>query len=400
MSNNRNLRISNNTADKFKNVPASNRNALVKGYNKSSFNNRRSVFGKGQPTTNNDMSNTIVVNANVRNNTNPVKQALDEKIKNEFDNKTYDLIVHFKGFNNLFDYGVYNGEEEDNKTHEIMKNHIQKIADEYMVVIKEKLNTEYIKNNTQLDDKILNNKTLLLVWDGDGLEKTQWTQVMIATANKLKEQEAKIEFLCCYQTKSGNYGQPENFTDSLNILGEVHQFTYEEIGVKDYNEVGMVLLYVTSNLINKNKNKNKNKNNNNNNNNKILVLCAGGGQIPVNEYKFTRKVSDNLTDINHPLALQLIDEMEQSKFEWKASEFINSRRNINAKDGNGVEISMLKKQLNTQVRRAHALGGARKKRTKKSKSLKKKKASKKSSKKSKSLKKKSKKNKSKSKRKC
>jgi hypothetical protein len=306
-------------------------------------------------------SKNIVVKNNNNNNNNPVKQALDNKINKDFDGKKYDLIVHFKGFNQLFDYGVYNGEETDNKTHEIMKNHIQKIAVEYM---------QEIKNN--LDNKI-EGKTLLLVWDGDDLKETQWTQVMKATAKRLVEHGAKIEFLCCYDPKT-----PENQwgvvdpTDTLIGLKyeNNHIYKYADLGVNDFNEVGMVLLYVTSNLIKKN-------------NKPILVLCAGGGDTPVNEYEFTRKDIDKLTDINHPLAMKLFNSMNQDNFKWMASSLIKSRKNKNKT--NGVEQSGIKALLDK-----HQQGGARKKRTIK----------KKSSKKKKSLKKKSKKNKSKSKRKC
>ena len=269
MSNNRNLRISNNTADKFKNVPASNRNALVKGYNKSSFNKRRSVFGKGQPTTNNDMSNTIVVNANVRNNTNPVKQALDNKINKDFEEKKYDLIVHFKGFNELFKEGTYNGYSRETLeniglTDVDKKSHIEDIAREYLHVIK-----------TQMDG-ILSNKNLLLVWDGDGLDDFQWTRVMIATAQKLVDQEANIEFLCI----------PENqviLDDITQNLSEISDLKDKEIKFILQNEInidsvgwavaGMCNMYVTSKI-------------NRNDNQPILVLCAGGGQTPLDEYKF------------------------------------------------------------------------------------------------------------------
>jgi hypothetical protein len=299
--------------------------------------------------------------------TNLLKKALDEKIKNEFENKTYDLIVHFKGFNNLFDYGVYNGELTENETHELMKQHIEKIANEYKDEI----------NQNNLDNKI-EGKTLLLVWDGDGLEATQWTRVMTETAKKLVYLGAILEFLCCYQKKDGIYGHKPDFTNSLNNLGKVHQYTYEDLGVKDYNEVGMVLLYVTSKVLKVKDNKQR------------LVLCAGGGDTPVNEYKFTQNDSTIVDDTKkYPLALQLINEMNPDNFKWMASKFIKSRKTINAKDESGVEESKMTEANGIEMinsnQYAVTLGGARKKRTIKKK---------------KSLKKKSKKNKSKSKRKC
>ena len=380
MSNNRNLRISNNTADKFKNVPASNRNALVKGYNKSSFNKRRSVFGKGQPTTNNDMSNTIVVNANVRNNTNPVKQALDEKIEKLFGNKEYDLIVHFKGFNELFKEGTYNGYSREtlkntNFTEENKISHIDDIAKEFEFEISRRL------NNTVKD------KTLLLVWDGDGLDDFQWTRVMIATAQKLVDQEANIEFLCCYNLKTDkNPWGVENPTNTLNHIGfkNNHIFEYKELGVNGYEEVGMVLLYITSNLLKKN-------------NNPILVLCAGGGKTPLDEYKFTKNDSTIVNDTSkYNLANKLVESMNPEKFKWMASSLIKSRKNKNENDGIELskmtpdnEIEIIKNVNVLQPVRLTVRGGARKKRTK---TLKKKKSLKKKSKKNKS--------KSKSKRKC
>jgi len=379
MPNNRNLRISNNINSNFS-IPQSNKEALVKGYKKNPFNKRRSVFGKGQPTTNNDMSNTIVVNANVRNNTNPVKQALDEKIKNEFDNKTYDLIVHFKGFNELFKEGTYNGYSRETLeniyfTEEDKISHIDDIVREYLSVIKKQLNGKLTYAN------------LLLVWDGDGLEKTQWTQVMIATAQKLVDQEANIEFLCCYNLKTDkNPWGVENPTNTLNHIGfkNNHIFEYKELGVNGYEEVGMVLLYITSNLLKKN-------------NNPILVLCAGGGKTPLDEYKFTKNDSTIVNDTSkYNLANKLVESMNPEKFKWMASSLIKSRKNKNENDGIELskmtpdnEIEIIKNVNVLQPVRLTVRGGARKKRTK---TLKKKKSLKKKSKKNKS--------KSKSKRKC
>ena len=319
-----------------------------------------------------DLNNNVRPNTN-NNNTNSVKQALDNKINNDFDGKTYDLIVHFKGFNELFKEGTYNGYSREtleniNFTEEDKISHIDDIVREYLSVIKKQLNGK------------LADATLLLVWDGDGLDDFQWTRVMIATAQKLVEQGANIEFLCCYDLKTPeNQWGVEDPTNALIKLGyeNNHIYEYKDLGVKDYNEVGMVLLYVTSNLINKN-------------NNPILVLCAGGGDTPVNEYKFTRKVSANLTDKNHPLAMKLINSMIPDKFKWMASNKVHSRKNKNK--NNGVEKSQMTKtneiQLINSIQSGVKLtgrGGARKKRTIKKK---------------KSLKKKSKKNKSKNKRKC
>ncbi len=314
---------------------------------------------------------------------------LNSTINEKFQNKIYDLIVHFKGFNELFKEGVYNGRNpaknvnsnaisnvnsnvnysEDDKT-----KHIQEIADEYINEIKKNLNNQD-----------LNGTKLLLVWDGDGLDDLQWTRVMTATANRLKEQETKIDFLCCYQTKSGMYGHDQNFTNDLNELGNVHKFTYEELGVSGHEEVGMVLLYVTSNLINRVKNLNL-YNNNKTNYNPILVLCAGGGETPVNEYKFTRNITDFTIDgkivtpaEKHPLAMKLVDHMIPVTFNWFTSHTVHSRKN-KKKDG-GVETSAIKNTLDARIRRTYALGGARKKRTKKKKSSKKSKSLKKSLKK-------------------
>lgn len=306
----------------------------------------------------------------VNNKNNSNKRVLDEKITELFDEKTYDLIVHFKGFNNLFDYGVYNGKESINETHKRMQNHIQEIANEYM---------QEIKNN--LNNQELNGKKLLLVWDGDDLEETQWTQVMIATAEKLKEQEAILEFLCCYNLKTDeNPWGVENPTATLIQKGfeKNHIFKYGDLKVNNYNEVGMVLLYVTSNLINKN-------------NKPILVLCAGGGQTPLDEYKFTKKNSTIVEDTNkYPLANKLINYMKPEKFKWMASKFIKSRKNKSKEDGVELskmipknEIEMIKYGDVTPHQRVRltSRGGARKKRTKTLK--KKKKSSKKQSKKNK-----------------
>ncbi len=318
---------------------------------------------------------------------------LKNKIKKEFQNKTYDLIVHFKGFDNLFADGVYNSygildsETELNPaiyTEDDKKKHIDEIAEEYIIEIKGQLDKlEYDK---------LDNKTLLLVWDGDGLEETQWTQVMIATANKLKEQEAMIEFLCCYQKKDGIYGHEPDFTDSLKNLGVVHQFTYEELGVNDFNEVGMVLLYITSNLISRTTRIVSRYI-------PILVLCAGGGETPVNEYNFTQRNTDftiNRSKLNskntHPLASKLINYMEGQYFKWFGSMYVRTRF-TKKNEKLYLEKSLIKELLLLQIIVANrnskklrrSAGGARKKRTIKKK---------------KSLKKKSKKNKSKRKRKC
>jgi hypothetical protein len=310
---------------------------------------------------------------------------LNSTINEKFQNKIYDLIVHFKGFDRLFADGVYNGRNpaknvnsnvnsnvnysEDDKT-----KHIQEIADEY---IKE------IKNN--LNNPNLNGKKLLLVWDGDGLEEFQWTQVMIATANKLKNTGSDIEFLCCYKTKYGKYGHEPDFTNGLNLLGIVHKFTYEELGVSGYEEVGMVLLYVTSNLINRVKNLNLD-NNNKTNYNPILVLCAGGGETPLNEYMFTQNMTYFTIDgeivtpaEKHPLAMKLVDHMIPVTFNWFTSHTVHSRKN--KKKYGGVETSAIKTKLDSRVRRNFAIGGARKKRTKKKKASKKSKSLKKSLKK-------------------
>ena len=374
------MRIRNNNS-KFS-IPQSNKEALVKGYNKNSFNNRRNVFEKRQPTTNSVRLNNYVVNANDRNNNNSVKQALDEKIKNEFDNKTYDLIVHFKGFNELFLNGVYNGYSRETLeniglTDVDKKSHIEDIAREYLHVIK-----------TQMDG-ILSNKNLLLVWDGDGLDDFQWTRVMIATAQKLVEQGANIEFLCI----------PENETKLNNIrekLSEISDLKDKEIKFILQNEInidsvgwavaGMCNMYVTSKI-------------NRNDNQPILVLCAGGGQTPLDEYKFMNqdfKPPDWETDQQNILlykqVINLADDDMRQKFKWMASSKVRSRKNKN----NGVELSKMTRTNGIEMINSIQSGvkltgrdGARKKRTK---TLKKKKSLKKKSKKNKS--------KSKSKRKC
>ena len=314
------------------------------------------------------------------NNNNQVKQALDNKINNDFDGKTYDLIVHFKGFNELFKEGTYNGYSREtleniNFTEEDKISHIDDIVREYLSVIKKQLNGKLTYAN------------LLLVWDGDGLEKTQWTQVMIATAQKLVDQEANIEFLCCYNLKTDkNPWGVENPTNTLNHIGfkNNHIFEYKELGVNGYEEVGMVLLYITSNLLKKN-------------NNPILVLCAGGGKTPLDEYKFTKNDSTIVNDTSkYNLANKLVESMNPEKFKWMASSLIKSRKNKNENDGIELskmtpdnEIEIIKNVNVLQPVRLTVRGGARKKRTK---TLKKKKSLKKKSKKNKS--------KSKSKRKC
>ena len=314
----------------------------------------------------------------VNNNNNPVKRALDDKINTEFENKEYDLIVHFKGFNNLFKKGVYNGKgkEHNSRVYEDSEKDtdIDDIAKQYIRVIK-----------IQLDQNV-GNKNLLLVWDGDDLGETQWTRVMIATAKKLKEQGANLEFLCIPE----NEDKLDNIQTELSKKYElpetkINYILQTEINIQSvgWAVAGMCNMYVTSKI-------------NRTNNQPILVLCAGGGATPLDEYKFMNRKFEipswenketNKSIYNN--VIKLADDNMPDNFKWMASSKVHSRKN--EKKDNGVELSQMIpengikiiEEISTNYPILTRRGGARKKRTKKKK---------------KSLKKKS--NKGKSKRKC
>ncbi len=263
----------------------------------------------------------------VNNNNNSVKQALDEKITELFNDKTYDLIVHFKGFDNLFENGVYNGKEKV-LNYQIYNDsqkdkHIENIAKEYISQIKKFFSISRLFN-----------KKFLLVWDGDDLGKYQWTRVMIATAEKLKNKGSEIEFLCI----------PENKDKSIiiqNKLLEIPELKETEIKFILQNEIniqrvgrevaGMCNMYVTSNI------------------NRtpvfpILVFCAGGGDILLNEYKFMKKQfvipdweNDETKRNIYKNVIDLAYEDMSELFIWKASSLIYSR----LKQGNILEESKM-----------------------------------------------------------
>lgn len=331
-------------------------------------NNNKSVFGKRESTTNYVRSNN-----NVRNNTNSVKQALDNKINNDFSGKEYALIVHFKGFNNLFKDGVYNGYSND--TLETMGltdvdkiSHIEDIAREYFSVIKKQLDNDLIDKN------------LLLVWDGDGLEDFQWTRVIIATAKRLVHHGANIEFLCIPEDDKIKVSIENNLSKISELKNtNINYILQTEINIDSvgWAVAGMCNMYVTSKI-------------NRKNNQPILVLCAGGGKTPLDEYNFMKNqfvIPDSEKDETkrniYNNVIKLADENMPNNFKWMASSKVHSRKSPKGgvelskmipNNENEIEMINLSQSVVTLTNR----GGARKKRTKKKKSSKKNKSKSKS----------------------
>ena len=277
----------------------------------------------------------------------------------------YDLIVHFKGFNDLFKFRTnIEGEKSIETT-------IHKVSSEFKKKIIDKLGIGVGIGVGNV------NKKLLMVWDGDDLGKFQWTQIMLATLDKLSDLDTlEIQLLCCYDSddSEGKYGNkiPPHKRDDVHIdklknnklLDNTIAFTYENINslldnkkldlktsltksekdkfkqitIKDYSVVGMALLYITSKILSRNKEP-------------ILILCSGGGQIPVDEYEFTQGLKQNVIGIK--------TKIEPKDFEWIMSKnrYV-TKRYKEKKDNKSGNINYIKEDslLKQILDKKHTIG--------------------------------------------
>ena len=183
------------------------------------------------------------------------------------------------------------------------------------------------------------------MWDGDDFDNTQWTRVMIKTANLLHDDGyLDVNYLCCYKNEDSRF--TEYFGDKL------YKYSYDELGVYSSDEVGMVLLYITSNLLRINRV------------NPILVLCTGVEEKQLKEFYFSQnKVSfkEENNDGKYNLAINLIDTMKSEDFKWMATSLINSFKKKNEYGLPGIEKSKIVEGIE---RIDLKIGGARKTKTK------------------------------------
>jgi hypothetical protein len=284
----------------------------------------------------------------------------------------YDLIVHFKGFNNIF------ANRGDLFEKEAV---ISNVCNEFVAEILSKFDTASNTNTSNTSNTNTSNtntsntsntntsntntsntpKKILIVWDGDDFGENQWTLLMLDTVKKLTGEidytpfeedrinlkgKYVVDMLTCYNNddmkKAPGYRDefgkmPSNVgkyyaytygkTDSDSYIGKV----YEDVNVDNYNEVGMMMLYLTSNKIKQP-----------DNNNRILVLCAGGGQTPVNELHFTNnevpQIEEGKDDV-YKSTRSIIHSMGRDTFYWYYS--LNEESQYRMKDDDKPETSSL-----------------------------------------------------------
>lgn len=203
----------------------------------------------------------------------------------------YDVIAHFKGFDNLL-----------LERSELKKKYGKDVA---MTFSSQILSSLKINSHDLAGAKSISEKKILIVWDGDKMHENQWTFFMVETVKLLSDYN--IDLLTC--TELGGWGSESRNAYLNNITGDhgfkslnestkkfdlymytygdksdnpLSKLSYFDTDPKDYTVVGMYLLYLTSKLVKPG--------------GKTIVLCIGGGQTPLDEYYYTIGNKDKISN--------------------------------------------------------------------------------------------------------